>query len=110
MKKEIMLCDVCKKVVAETECYFCGKDICAGKECSTQIDYKTSLNLKSGEILVKLSGFKCSSCNLCYGSLLACLQNPVITKELYKLTDSYIKTSATKVFEEIKKINLAEKL
>ena len=33
VKKEVEICDICKKIVAETKCEFCGADLCVS--CKT---------------------------------------------------------------------------
>lgn len=34
VKTEVILCDLCKKAVANLKCNLCGKDLCSG-ECSS---------------------------------------------------------------------------
>lgn len=34
---KVILCDICKKKVAESKCMICGADICGGHDCKRDI-------------------------------------------------------------------------
>lgn len=54
MKKEIEICDICKKVVAETKCEFCSSDLCTS--CKTFFGLGT-------EDKIIFNIISCSNCN-----------------------------------------------
>ena len=81
MKKEVLICDNCKKSMADTKCDFCGCDLCKGTRCKRDIrlDFQ-SLKQSSRRIAIFTFCAKCDRTMTWQGDLSPDLKEMIIDR------------------------------